>query len=367
MSHSFVRTLIYSLLWFFYLLSSYQDLFSLSWLILLFSCTLALFFFTNIIRSPLLLFIPILLLLSLTTLFTSYSPYILGIIAYISVEAAFTLAISRFRLYIYFSVLIIGFESIYFRGSISVISFILLIFLFFLCVKVNEFLIDRKEKQELYEILLGEYRGLKRLLYITEQNSKAEERTRIARDIHDSVGHKLTALLMRIEMLTIEHGTGMYKDLKKLAEESLEETREAVNTLKMEEISGIHSVLQLIRKLESESHTVVQLTTKHGILSTKLNNEQSITLYRCIQEGLTNAMKHAHVREINITLGKTAIGDLQFEVSNAISRQNGFQPGFGLTNMKERIERIGGNLTMHQTEKEFVLKGSFSLDGEIRI
>ena len=57
-----------------------------------------------------------------------------------------------------------------------------------------------EESRVRYETLLSEYRNMKRRLITDEQHARQEERAQVGRDIHDSVGHKLTALLMQLEM-----------------------------------------------------------------------------------------------------------------------------------------------------------------------
>ena len=168
------------------------------------------------------------------------------------------------------------------------------------CLYLNRYVDETNEKRELYNELLGEYRSLKRSTLQQEEVVRLEERTRVARDIHDSVGHKLTSLLMQLEMDSMTGNYANIVELKKLARDSLEETRHAVRQLKEEEFTGIQSVLQLIRKLESESHLLVRLVTEKGALSLSLSNAQSITLYRVLQEALTNAMKHGASREIEV-------------------------------------------------------------------
>ncbi len=234
-------------------------------------------------------------------------------------------------------------------------------FLYFAIYKINLFQSERREQFALYEGLLGEYRQLKRFVHESEQAARLEERTKIARDIHDSVGHKLTALLMSIEILSKKWGEEPYKELKNLAKESLEETRYAVRALKTSEYEGISAILQLIKKLEVESHLTVRLTTKDGALSVKLTNDQSVVLYRAIQEGLTNAMRHAHSKEVQLELGRTAAGDFEFIIKNRIHAPKPFQEGFGLKNMRKRLDEIKGTCSIYQTEKEFIVRGHFPL------
>ena len=83
-----------------------------------------------------------------------------------------------------------------------------------------------------------------------EVNTTYKERNTIARDIHDSVGHRLTALIMKLEMLSIQNSNSDYDELKSMAKESLEEIRKSVKTMQTDENEGIATVVHLIRKLE---------------------------------------------------------------------------------------------------------------------
>ncbi len=153
------------------------------------------------------------------------------------------------------------------------------------------------------EALLSEYRKMKRLIVLSEQAARQEERVLIGRDIHDSVGHKLTALLMQLEVFrmgTDDKSAIRVQALKELAKESLEETRNAVKALKHHEAGGLSAILDLIRKLEAESFFRVNFSVKLGALSAPLNTKQSIAVYRAVQECLTNIIRHSRVREADI-------------------------------------------------------------------
>lgn len=244
---------------------------------------------------------------------------------------------------------------------ISLTVFLYALLFYFLTIQVNALWTKRQEQRELYQELLGEFRKLKRIARATEEEARYQERTKIARDIHDSVGHKLTALLMQLEILSIQHGADHYQELKELAKDSLEETRYAVRALKDQEHEGIATIMQLIKKLEAESHILVQFTTKQGILSEHITNEQSVVLYRVIQEGLTNAMRHAHSREVQVEIGKTANGHVECIIKNRIYQKDPFFEGFGLQNMRKRVEELGGTLSIYQTENHFIIKGIIPL------
>jgi signal transduction histidine kinase len=353
------RSFVFAVLWTLYLYQHVQHSNHLSLLLFISSFAIGSYFLLPIVKQPLILYAIIysLIILAESLYSLSGNMYSLLLFLYLHVEAIFQLSVQTFRLFtvIHFLcslviVLVIKNGEVEWLFAFTIFSVISMI--------LNENVSEREEQKELYEQLLGEYRRLKRLNYETERSARLEERTRIARDIHDSVGHKLTALLMQLEILFMKDPRHEYEELKHLVRDSLEETRHAVRALKTEEHEGISSVLQLIRKLELESHIMVHFTTRQGVLSIRLTNQRNVVLYRVIQEALTNAMRHAQSREVFVVLGKSAVGDLEFSIKNRIFEAKPFQMGFGLINMKQRVEEVGGTLHVFQTNDEFVVQGT---------
>lgn len=289
--------------------------------------------------------------------------YLLFIILYVNIDSINWISTMEFRLLTILNVFVFHFW-LYIHEQYTIGWTIFSLLLFYLLISLNELAQSLKELQHTYESILGEYRKMKRQIVESERAARLEERTKIARDIHDSVGHKMTALLMKLNMLSIQEKKVEYEQLKELATASLEETRHAVKALQNEEIEGISSVLQLIRKLEAESHIHLDFTLKKGVLSTPLNNTQSIVLYRVLQESLTNAMRHAYSREVKVVLALNAVGDLEFKIENKVHQDTKTEWGFGLTNMKKRLEEINGTLQIYQRENTFVVTGIIPLGEE---
>lgn len=322
--------------------------------LLICAAVMAVYFFQNSTKRQFMLFLLNLLLL-LALYFFTINPYVLALLFYFSVMAIFDLEENKFK---WLSVLIcISLLSFLIIGKLSGVWLILSLLFYYIANRTNGLASGLKEQRKIYEELLGEYRRLKRVAALSEEEARFQERTKITREIHDSVGHKLTALLMQLEILSIEKGEEEYKELKDLAKDCLAETRFAVRTLTTGELEGMATILQLIKKLELESHILVQLTTKRGILSVKLTNEQSVVLYRVIQEGLTNAMRHAQSREVYVELGRNAVGDIEFSIKNKVHENKTFQEGFGLQNMRRRVEELDGKLSIQQREGHFIVKG----------
>ncbi|MBP2076747.1 sensor histidine kinase [Oceanobacillus polygoni] len=349
-----LRFALFSLIWVMMIL---QDSINTAFSVVLFAVALAIYFLMSLNKAVFSLFICLTLIIGIHSLFY-VDDFILAFIlfGYCLADAAVRLKRRQLIRYLLLTIVVSSISILkldMFDGQIALVYLLFTLLLFLL----NRMIVERKEQWEIYDQLLGEYRKLKRMNLAAEDHARLEERTKIARDIHDSVGHRLTALIMKLEMLSIQRKDKSFDELKQMAKESLEETRHAVKTLQSEENEGIATVVHLIRKLEAESHILVQFTMKQGVLSIPLSNEKSVVLYRVIQEALTNAMRHAQSREVKITLGKTATEDISFEIMNAVFEPKPFQFGFGLSSMKNRVEEVGGKLTVYQTEKHFIVSG----------
>ncbi|WP_044477764.1 sensor histidine kinase [Paenibacillus antibioticophila] len=211
-----------------------------------------------------------------------------------------------------------------------------------------------------YNTLISEYRSLKRRLATEEDSARQEERMLIGHEIHDSVGHKLTALLMQIESLRLKDGNPYHEEvdlLKQLAYDSLEETRRAVKAFRRGDTGGLQGIMRLIRKLESDSFLRIYFTVNHGAFSAPLHGEQSFAIYRSVQEALTNIMKHSKAREAKILFEAPGGSVFRFEISNPITNPYSYQEGFGLTSMRERLNKINGDLEVFAASGQFVVRG----------
>lgn len=360
MKRFWIRFGIFILLWIL-LITQYSGNYALS--ILFMTAAMGLFFFLSLANVSVWLYICLSIIIASHALILNEFIYSVLLLIFLSIFAVFQL--EKTKLFLYLSIHFVLIPIIMFNRNDYLLEGLLLYsFIMYLIIALSRYMTENSVQEDSYEQLQSDYRQLKRMNVSAERAARLEERTRITRDLHDSVGHRLTALIMKLEMLAIQKKDPEYRELKQMAEESLEETREAVTVLQAEDNEGISTVVQLIRKLESESHLLVQFTLKQGVLTTKLSNEKNIRLYRVIQEALTNAMRHTGSRDVHITLGRSAIGEISFEVRNRIYDPKPFTHGFGLQNMKRRVEEIGGQLSINQTADQFVVSGSFPIDEE---
>ncbi|MFD9698640.1 sensor histidine kinase [Lentzea sp. NPDC059081] len=173
-----------------------------------------------------------------------------------------------------------------------------------------------------------------------EYAAALEERGRIAREIHDVVGHSLSGIAVQLDMADALHAAGKSEEANEavlraraLAVSGLKETRRAVHALR----EDTPSLPQALAKL-AEDHRASFRVTGEGAVSVEITQ----AVIRTAQEALTNAHKHAPGADV----------DLMLEYEPAVVRltvaDNGREhragSGMGLTGMRERAMLLGGTL-----------------------
>lgn len=184
-----------------------------------------------------------------------------------------------------------------------------------------------------------------------EELATLEERNRIARDIHDSLGHALVALNIQMETaitLWQDNPAKAYEFLveaKQLGSEALQATRQSVADMRFDPLKG-KGLEEAIALLLQEFQRTTGIQPNCAIaLHSGLSNQANTILYRIVQEGLTNICKHAQASAVTIQLQ-------QIDNTLCLSLHDngkGFQvdenpSGFGLQGMQERVATLGGQL-----------------------
>ncbi|NET50423.1 MAG: sensor histidine kinase, partial [Merismopedia sp. SIO2A8] len=179
-----------------------------------------------------------------------------------------------------------------------------------------------------------------------------QERNRIAREIHDSLGHSLTALNLQIEgalkLATVrpEQAHRFLQEAKRLGSTALQDVRQSVATLRTDPLNG-KTLEEAIATLTEEFYRATRL---HPDVQIQLQTEPSMdiatTLYRIVQEALTNIAKHAEANTVAIQLyadGST----LELTITDdghGFDRSSSKRSGFGLQGMQERVLALSGEL-----------------------
>ena len=192
-----------------------------------------------------------------------------------------------------------------------------------------------------------------------EELSVMRERNRIAREIHDTLGHALTLLAVQLETATQLEARGdprLHEELlqaRQVAKACVTEVRRSVEALRPDEASG-DSLQKQLRKLVAACETTcpeTRITLDLEEATHPLHPEVCLTLYRCAQEALTNIRKHAHATKVLLRLSTSDGEEGQVELTvldNGQGRESIHEQsasGFGLRGMRERVALLDGRLS----------------------
>jgi signal transduction histidine kinase len=213
-------------------------------------------------------------------------------------------------------------------------------FFFVLAISYTAISLQRERQQA-----LDLNRELKAAQLQLAQSSRAGERLRIAREIHDLLGHQMTALILNLEVATHKttgHGLAQVERALALAKMLLGDLRNAVSD--MRENPAMDFDLALAELIADIPGLTVKLDCEDGL---SVNDPATAeVVLRCIQEALTNTLRHAGARSCHIRLyGQDA--ELVLEITDDGTSLPKIKPGNGLTGMQERIIGLGGSVSWH--------------------
>src|SRR5258708_7885015 len=179
---------------------------------------------------------------------------------------------------------------------------------------------------------------------LVADGGRLAERLRIARELHDALGHHLTALTLNLEAALVRTEGAAHGDVEKaqaLARTLLADVRGIVAEKNADDCLDLARALRTL--VADIPRPRVQLEVDDALRVE--DPEHGLVILRCVQEVVTNAARHSGAENLWITVRRS--GDT-FEVR---ARDDGrgrgtARDGFGLRGMRERIERAGGGLTI---------------------
>lgn len=190
--------------------------------------------------------------------------------------------------------------------------------------------------------------------HLLSEASRHSERTRIARDLHDLLGHHLTALSINLqiaERLADGEAREKISESRALARLLLSDVREAVSTLREEaNVDFARSVRLLVNDVPQLD---VELDIEEGLTITDFEVAES--LLRCVQEALTNTLRHSGAAKSWIRVWQDD-GDVHLEISDDGVSRGGVTEGNGLKGMRERLERREGSLKLDTVDNALRLR-----------
>jgi signal transduction histidine kinase len=217
-----------------------------------------------------------------------------------------------------------------------------------------QLLIDRivAEKQAKEELALANQQ-IRNYAIKAQEMGSLQERNRIAREIHDSLGHSLTALNLHLEMalklsqIKPEKSREVLAEAKRLGSIALNDVRLSVSAMRSDPLQN-QDLSTAIQKLADEfefSNNIRPLCNLDAM--PHLPQPIATTIYRIVQEALTNISKYAQASEVQIEIYRRPT-ELELRI---IDNGQGFIPtnnvsGFGLQGMQERVLSLQGRFAI---------------------
>lgn len=197
----------------------------------------------------------------------------------------------------------------------------------------------------------------------------AEERARSARELHDTLGHRLTLIGMSLEYaerVGERDPSGARAEIataRTTAAEAMVEMRTWVRALSPVRDPDATGLLAINAIAESFRGTGLEVSVAHASdpFVVTMSEDAELLLYRAVQEGLTNALRHGRARRVCITTGRSE-QTVRLEITSdlgAAARESlpegPLAPGFGLRGLAERATALGGSVQARRAGDEVVL------------
>jgi signal transduction histidine kinase len=179
------------------------------------------------------------------------------------------------------------------------------------------------------------------------ENTRIAERVRIARELHDLVGHHLTALTLNLEVAThlvtgkaLEH----VQQAHSLAKLLLADVREIVSDMRHDDKVDLAAAIRTLVDGVPEPQIHLNLPTELS----RMDPLRAQVLLRCAQEMITNSVRHARARNLWIRLSEDANG-IALTARDDGRGVDAVRSGNGLNGMAERLRQLGGDLKVESS------------------
>lgn len=235
-------------------------------------------------------------------------------------------------------------------GQILIITFVQMV--------MNEQLARKKLESTANDLSLANKRLREYALQI-EELTISKERNRLAREIHDGLGHYLTTIFMQIEATSLlinknpGEATESLEKAGKLTKEALDDVRRSVETLRgdNEEFYSLpEKINHLFDNLNSDK---IESEFKVIGKARKISTQGELTIYRSVQEMLNNTIKHANASHILAYLDyATDDKNVILDYKDDGIGSNNPTGGFGIISMRERVKLLNGKIDINTNPGE---------------
>ena len=186
-----------------------------------------------------------------------------------------------------------------------------------------------------------------------EEISILKERSRIAREIHDTLGHTLTGAIVQLEVakkmvrVDEEKAIEAIDKTQKITRDGFAEVKRAIKALRpilIEDSTLEEALYALIEKTQNHCQVIIHADIEKGIIQ---DENVKITIYRIIQEAITNSIRHGEATQIDIKIEKADEEALMIQVTDNGKGCETISEGYGLKGIKERVQLLEGKMITH--------------------
>jgi len=257
--------------------------------------------------------------------------------------------------------------------NVLLISSGILFVVLFTQMRMNE-QYARENAERLTRDLEAANRQLAEYASQAEELATMQERNRLAREIHDNLGHYLTIVNVQIEAarVTFESDPARAFDAlnkaQELAKKGLNSVRESIAALRVSPVEN-RPLEDAIAGLVDESRAAGTTVEFHLVgKSRPVESKSGLALYRAAQEGLTNVRKHANASRVDVTLDFSPPNHVRLVVLDNGKGGVNMGGGFGLIGIRERVQLLGGEFKVDtQPNQGFQIEVTLPNDGGTNI
>ena len=243
------------------------------------------------------------------------------------------------------------------------VSVNIILFVLYLVLLVQN---KHKEKERIASLnrQLGEANERLRAYAIeAERMAETRERNRLAREIHDTLGHALTGIAAGLDACIVlvdaapESAKKQLAKVREAARRGIVDVRRSVAKLRPDDLEKLpmrHALAKMVAEFSESSGMKTRIVAMGW--PDHLREDEEEVIYRVVQEGITNANQHGLATEAVITIG-TEPGRIFIIIADNGHGCEEVEPGFGLRHMRERLDLLHGRLR-YWTDKGFTLEAT---------
>ena len=245
----------------------------------------------------------------------------------------------------------------------------IVVFVFYLVLLVKNTHEEKERIRLLNEKLEEANHRLRAYAIEVAQIAETRERNRLAREIHDTLGHALTGIAAGLDacIMTLEVAPAVTKQqlnkIRDTAKKGITDVRRSVKKLRPDDLERLpfqEALLEMTKNYSESSG--MEITFDMFSWSENLRRDQEDVIYRVLQESITNAKRHGHASKVKITIGGNENYLLIVIADNGCGCED-VKQGFGLKHMRERLELLHGYIH-YWNDEGFIVEAMIPLNKE---